>query len=279
MGIFDNLFRRNKEENLDGYLDYINSIEKPAVLLESGASDGFSKIGGLPDLPESVEWPAWKGKPLSFLCQIDLSSIPEKSYFSGYPESGFLFFFYDQEQETWGFDPEDRGSWKVIYLESLQSGGRTPAPEGLEKEYIYGEKFLKFSMVHTYPCTEDDKIAKLNLSNEQSDMYDERYMSIDEDNPYHQLFGYPLPEQDPDMEMECQLVTHGIYCGDPSGYQDPRVKELEKGAADWALLLQLDTDDDVDMMWGDAGRLYFWIRKEDLEKKNFDDVWMILQCG
>jgi hypothetical protein len=56
------------------------------------------------------------------------------------------------------------------------------------------------------------------------------------------------------------------------------VNELESGRYDWILLLQLDSDDDAGMMWGDVGMLYFWIKREDLKKENFDNVWMILQC-
>jgi uncharacterized protein YwqG len=80
------------------------------------------------------------------------------------------------------------------------------------------------------------------------------------------------------MDLECQLVSHGVYCGDESGYKSPRRAELENGKADWLLLLQLDSDDDADMMWGDAGRLYFWINKNDLARRDFSKVWMILQC-
>jgi uncharacterized protein YwqG len=29
---------------------------------------------------------------------------------------------------------------------------------------------------------------------------------------------------------------------------------------------------------GDAGRLYFWIRKLDLRARDFSRIWMILQC-
>jgi uncharacterized protein YwqG len=32
------------------------------------------------------------------------------------------------------------------------------------------------------------------------------------------------------------------------------------------------------MMWGDGGRLYFWIPRESLAQRRFEDVWMILQC-
>jgi uncharacterized protein YwqG len=80
------------------------------------------------------------------------------------------------------------------------------------------------------------------------------------------------------MELECQLVTNGIYCGDPSGYEGPRAAVLEAGSADWRLLMQLDSDDEAGMMWGDAGRLYFWIREADLRERRFDKVWLILQC-
>lgn len=45
------------------------------------------------------------------------------------------------------------------------------------------------------------------------------------------------------------------------------------------LLLQLDSDQDANLMWGDAGLLYFWIRTEDLVAGRFDRVWMTLQCG
>ena len=80
------------------------------------------------------------------------------------------------------------------------------------------------------------------------------------------------------MSLECQLVSNGVYCGGPEGYQDPRVPMLESGAKDWMLLLQVDTDDKAQMIWGDVGTLYYWIRRQDLENRDFDKVWMIFQC-
>ncbi|MCR8632194.1 YwqG family protein [Paenibacillus radicis (ex Xue et al. 2023)] len=38
-------------------------------------------------------------------------------------------------------------------------------------------------------------------------------------------------------------------------------EELEKGVSDWKLLLQIDSEEEIGMMWGDAGRIYFWIRE------------------
>ncbi len=81
------------------------------------------------------------------------------------------------------------------------------------------------------------------------------------------------------MELECELVTNGLYCGDPSGYNDPKAKTLEPNAKKWRLLLQIDSNEENEMMWGDVGRLYFWIKKDDLINKNFDKSWFSLQCS
>jgi len=80
------------------------------------------------------------------------------------------------------------------------------------------------------------------------------------------------------MELECQLVSNGIYCGDPEGYQSEEARSLQSGAEDWRLILQVDSDEDSGMMWGDVGMIYYWMRVQDLAARNFDRSWMILQC-
>jgi uncharacterized protein YwqG len=67
--------------------------------------------------------------------------------------------------------------------------------------------------------------------------------------------------------------------GDPAGYEGPRARALQAGARDWRLLLQLDTDEDLGVMWGDAGTIYFWIREADAAACRFDQSWVILQCS
>jgi uncharacterized protein YwqG len=80
------------------------------------------------------------------------------------------------------------------------------------------------------------------------------------------------------MQLECQLTSQGLNYGDASENNDLIAKDLKASASDWVLLLQLDSDDDVEMMWGDMGRLYFWIRESSLPSKRFDELWTILQC-
>ena len=49
---------------------------------------------------------------------------------------------------------------------------------------------------------------------------------------------------------------------------------------DWILLMQMSELEigDYGLYFGDSGKIYFNIRKEDLKNKNFDNVWLILQC-
>ena len=94
----------------------------------------------------------------------------------------------------------------------------------------------------------------------------------------HRIGGHADLIQNP-IELQAQLVSNGIYCGDGDAYESAEAIRLASGAADWILLLQLDSEEEAGMMWGDMGRLYFLIHKKDLANGNFDKVWTILQCS
>ena len=81
-----------------------------------------------------------------------------------------------------------------------------------------------------------------------------------------------------ELGLEAQLVSHGINCGGGAGYKEGRRRGLDAGAADWLLLLQIDSEERTGMMWGDAGRIYFMIQKDALQRHRFEDVLVILQC-
>lgn len=283
MSFLKSLFGRSKavpadQPGLDVHLDYLQSLRLPAIALSAAAGTTRSRIGGLPALPEEMPWPTWKDQPLAFLCQIDLGEIPASCDRQGLPDTGMLYFFYNQGQETWGFDPKDAGSWRVLYA-PVPSHPHRAAPDGLDPDAVYPEKPVAFRPVQTYPDWQDDRVDQLDLNDAQSDAYIDLCLEVSGNQPAHHLFGHPAPVQGNDMDLECQLVSHGLYCGDSSGYQDPRAKELEAGQQDWVLLLQLDSDDEAGMMWGDCGMLYFWIRKDDLAQGRFEQCWMILQCS
>ncbi|WP_267889916.1 DUF1963 domain-containing protein [Streptomyces sp. NRRL WC-3618] len=57
--------------------------------------DAVGRLGGLPSLPASAEWPVWEGHgPLSFVASIDCSRLPAAVLDIDLPEAGTLLFFY-----------------------------------------------------------------------------------------------------------------------------------------------------------------------------------------
>ena len=243
---------------------------------------GSTRIGGRPDLADNVIWPVWKGKPLAFLAQVNLGDLVRFPFVNVSSQEGWLLFFYDAEQSTWGFDPQDKGSWAVIFMPNDKAQiERRGIPSEVLQGGFYKPCRVEMREVLTAPPWESSAVRRLNLSEAEQDAYwdllDEVYTE-EEGEVHHQILGHPTPIQG-DMQLECQLVSNGLYCGNSTGYNDPRAKELAKGAEDWRLLFQLDTDDNAGMMWGDVGMLYFWIQQDDLEKGDFKGSWMVLQCS
>ena len=247
--------------------------------LKGAPTSSFARLGGLPLVPEGFVWPRYKESPLAFICQIDLSEVPVIAGEPGLPTRGYLSVFYDQEQSTWGFDPADRGSWRVFYWDVPRDAlFPAAAPIGLYEQALFPAKPLSIVPIRTYPGDSTPLIETL-LSEAQFDAYFDLRDSVYVGEPSHHLLGYPDAIQGDHMEVECQLASQGVYVGDGRGYRDERLADIREGASDWRLLLQIDSDDDADFMWGDVGRLYFWIRRSDLARAHFDDVWMVLQCS
>ncbi len=47
----------------------------------------------------------------------------------------------------------------------------------------------------------------------------------------------------------------------------------------WSMLLQIDTDDEADWMWGDVGTLYFTVQRPFNPAALPESAWMAVQCG
>lgn len=243
---------------------------------------GASKLGGAPDLPQGFEWPSWGGAPLAFLGQVnlrDLAALP--SVGSRLPTRGLLSFFYEPEQMAWGFDPKHGGSGRVLWSRDDAALERAVLPAGLPDLGRFGSARTEFREHLSLPPYSAIAVRALGLSRDEEEAYVGFCAQWDESaggGPMHQLLGHPTPIQD-EMQLEVQMVANGIYMGDPSGYDDPRRALLEPGATDWHLLAQVDSDEELGMMWGDLGMLYFWIRSADLADARFDRTWVILQCS
>jgi uncharacterized protein YwqG len=268
-----------KEFELDKYFDElkphiktkINLTTKP--LNESDFAIGQSKIGGLPDLLDEDDWPKTeKGKPMSFIGQLNLSMVARYDDSDLLPNFGLLSFFYCAEQSAWGFDPNDKQRFKVLYTAHIADLQKIKSPLSWFDNANYKPNEIKFANVLSLPGWETEIAGNLFIDDNDFDRY-EKISGISE----NQMFGYPNCVQD-SMELECQLVTNGLYCGNPSGYEDPRRKELEDGVKDWVLLLQIGSEEEkTGMTWSNKGNLYYWMRKQDLKNLDFDKAWLILQ--
>jgi uncharacterized protein YwqG len=268
-----------KAFNLDSKFQLFKPLIRPKIDFElTHSSDtkikiGQSKIGGRPDLINKNNWPTTNAdKFLSFIGQLNCEEVANYDKENLLPKNGLISFFYCADQEAWGFDPKDTDRFKVIFTENKEELQRIDFPKDLEEHSTFQPNEININRSLSLPGWEHDSINGI-LSDEETNNYIEV-----SDAAENQIFGYANCVQGP-MELDCQLVTNGLYCGDPTGYNDPRRKELESEKDDWVLLLQIDSDEDnAGMMWGDVGKLYYWIRKQDLKKMKFEKSWFILQC-
>ena len=227
-------------------------------------------------------------QPLSFVAQINFAEMwAAGSLDPDFPRQGVLSLFYDLEEMPWGFDPQERVGFAVLFYEGSALLTRRKQPATLPKNY------------HLPPmaCTAHASMTPLPLPMAQYDaldlpetvsqeLWNTWWCSEDEhligscdgkDWCCHRIGGWPTPIQG-DMQTECALVHNGHYCGSGETYKDSALAAIRATATDWLLLAQIGTDDKGGMAWGDSGQIYLWIRRDDLIAQRFDQVHLILQC-
>ena len=87
----------------------------------------------------------------------------------------------------------------------------------------------------------------------------------------HQLLGNSRDIQGPVLDE----VSYWFDEGFPETRE--RYSEAERRGEGWTLLAQFDSADDL--MFGDAGALYFVLPEADLRERRFDRVMGIMQCS
>ena len=229
---------------------------------------GDSKIGGMPDLPVTIEWPHAHGKPLAFIAQINLADIHDLDVEQQLPAQGWLYFFYDAVNEHWGDVPDDYWHFAVRYFAgSITELYPAEAPENLASENQFLSAGVMFQPQTTFPDESSLAWPKVGMSRKQWMALGDLEEHVYEMNSgrYNQLLGHSTNLQD-GMEHQCTRMAKQFF-------------EADGTKNDWVLLLQLDSNDkECGMMWGDCGVLYFWIRKEDLQQRRFERCWCVMQC-
>ena len=282
------------EELKNEIIAKLRQVARQEIKITFGQTDeplpvGSSRIGGRPDVPSDFVWPTYEGssydvelkcRPLSFLAQINLRDVAAWDEEHLLPTEGILSFFYELETMQWGFDPKDEGSARVFWFPDSETLSPADFPDDMEQVFILPELPIN--------CTPQVSLPDywcMKLPDEVT--WDDYYAccatcDYTEAEDVTKLLGHPNVIQNP-MEEECERVTRGYRCGNPEDYQ--KVPEAEKEdisakASEWRLLFQMGTveTDDYELMFGDAGYIYFWIRQEDLLNRRFDRIWLILQC-
>jgi uncharacterized protein YwqG len=231
--------------------------------------------GGFAYLRTGEEWPRSEQGPLEPLARVRLSDAAIHDGSGMLPRAGVLTFWYDMEAQTWGYDPEDAKNFRVTFLPEDAVVERREMPGRGAKDEIPSACRLTFAAALSLPDGADVP-EKHELSGEEE--YSELREELAGSGCVHQLLGFPGVIQNP-MEEECEFASKGFNVGGSEGYEEARAAGLGAGAADWVLLFQIDTDETgPGWMWGDCGRLYYWIRKQDLAAGEFSRCWQVLQC-
>lgn len=240
--------------------------------------NGLSKLGGLPNLDQAVEWPrhSTTGLPLHFLAQIDLSRIPETPLVAGsegpaFPKSGLLHFFADLEEECIWDDSENVHAATRVIFTAVAGKSRQP-PDDLPEIFYSCDDPTPYSVerIGVYPASPveaflidsfvDDGLYLRESANKESikRMATSKRAATGDDSieawPLHQILG----------------AAQSI--------QGAARRARERGDI---LLLQIDTDRKLheDFTFCDMGMVQYWIRPDDLSKGRFDLAWATTEGG
>lgn len=127
----------------DRFRTHLATTARDAVLLRrqylstAGMVKSCGAFGGLPRLPDGIEWPRSRAddSPLHFVAEIELDALPMFSERSLLPASGSLSFFIETNME--GFYDEQVACAVIYSPEHLASTPLRSAPDGLS-EILYG---------------------------------------------------------------------------------------------------------------------------------------------
>jgi hypothetical protein len=225
----------------DGWVMRATRVEETALPL------GGTRLGGLPDLPAGVGWPAIGDRSLSFAAQVRLSEVSAHGLL---PKSGLLSFFVLDEwadQETPGYLEKA----VVLFTPELTALHRLPIPKNfqsrrdgtMEERQPFAACLVEWVRVAKLPAPSNQQVKKA-LTPAELKRYEKIALDVLAEN---QLLGWRDRTYD--------------------GEQPPDVE----------LLLQLTSDEPAGMEWGDSDALDFYSPRAALLKGDFSKVFPY--CG
>lgn len=282
-----------------GDVDILMSGGQPALRLHAERVSlddlalGDSRLGGVPDLPPGMSWPCNADWPLEMIAQINLTDAADCFQLPDLPATGWLVFFYEDPAYTPLQKPEPEGSrpWQVMYFDGaadslirLEPPNRPPSQHSLIGRLL---RRLPAPRLCFEPCAvrfehefqiiaNEDAPFQVKYDAKDRDAWDEYAELLESIGHWssgtrHRLRGHDDTIQWP-MRREAEETARGMGLIAADGTPEER-------KWDWELLLQIDTDSGPGWMWGDAGTIYFWIRRQELAARDFSKVCCIMQCS
>jgi hypothetical protein len=271
----EDVHRAIANAGLDSHAQELMTLIRPSIRITTHPARldqmliGASRFGGIPDLPLEMEWPG----SLGFVGQINLHEVASYDILAELPHTGWLYFFC----QIW-HHPEGPQDWKVLYFEGEASNLQRRLPEGgVDRMACFEPCSLNFRTEFVLPLQYGSPpLQQLGLTEQEQTRYIELLHEV------RALIGcYPKLQPGTHRLLGYNDSVQGI---DVEGSFEERWKlwsESENIASetinDWRPLLQVDTDNDMDTMWGDCGMIYYGIRQSDLVVQQFGSTWLILE--
>lgn len=270
-------------------------LARPSVRLAYGERRSETHLGGNARLQPGQAWPSFDGHSLALLVVLDLEEVSRFVVDLEIPTHGYLNFFYDPEEQVWGYEPDHKRAWRVLYADSasaVEIAPPTDAPS-FPEIWLVAEQDLSLpdwaepDARALFPADAPPRRALFGRrTDKQGRARREAYGDFEHDwrtrkqSDYtgHQIGGWPALQQGP-IWRECDLVSQGYPLGTSEQCRVAEQADVPDTQADWRLLLQVESDDDAGWMWGDLGALFFTVRSSEPAARKFDHGWMILQCG
>ncbi len=256
---------------------------------------GNSRLGGLPDLPEDVNYPYNEEGYYDLLCQINFAEFDNKLgklpvngilyIFNGYPSENDYFTFFTKSTENLVKKQPPIG------MNSLNRETLQPYYDGLKVMFEL-EHLLSESLYEEYKM-DRNKFNKLIDSNSPFKSHILGHSLDDLSSIYLTLKGFDTIKYESllDLEIkehykeryqrclnECETAPQGIYHVDYVKKKEQLLKfDKEKefhftNHKKVTCLIGLESLDRLGWCWGDAGFKYVYILDEDLENEDFSNL-------
>jgi hypothetical protein len=206
---------------------------------------------------------------LSFIGEVDLDAVARLGLGLDVPLPGagrLLAFYFDGSFDNFNgvvgtWDRESLAGARLIHVpSSMDEPVEHPTPAGVLE---FRAQELAARHIVTFPNWEHPVLRREFGGRDQdhrewmahpvnAEPFLEALWAMPGNGPRHQIGGWADPVQGPvEYEVAQAALEESFDYGDRT-HTDEALK--------WSLLLQVDSDDASDMMWGDIGMLY-WLRR------------------